>query len=1076
MNLISFTPLLTLGKALFSKRLFRFLFYILGSILSLFLLIIFLLLVRLSFSPINLDFLTPDIEANLNIPQVGIKGKISQTQLVWREWTSPFEIELQKVYLQKDANPNWLEIDHVGIALRLLRLMMGEVSLKQVRFHNPYILLEKQEDGGFSLGLGKNKPEEDFSLKELLPFLALGGSSTALGKLNDLSSISVIDAHIQLSNSKENQTWQLPKASFLLKRENSGFEFSIKLIPHQGSGSLILTLDHQLGSSRVDASLKLKNISIEKLFENKGISICSPQTEITTLDDFLNFLQCWDLSLNGKINLAFKPETYEIIDAKGDVTLGKGSVDLSIAKILPLPLQSGDISFTLTSGAFLLKKVALISDSMKLNVMGEIKAKSSFFLTNFFDGIDAITLQGEMEDLPLDHIAALWPQNVSINAREWITKNLHVGLMTEATFSLKAHKEETGFSVNELKGTLKGKDAEISYLEGMPPAQNVSVQGTFDKKSFDFTLFSGNIDYIEVEKGHVLISGLDTGKEALSLEIETEGSLSNILKVIDNKPLEYASYGGVDPKKVKGEGSINLKMNFPLINNLKFKDIKITASGKFQKVSLERQITTNLKAQLMQGDLSFNLTQDKLEIKGKGVLNKLPATLLYTHYFKNQNPNEIEIQVDTKASFDDFKRLGFDYTEYAQGPTNTQLTYQRTTTGQNKVAIDLDTTAADLVFQPLGWEKKPGEESRISFIFLIDNEKLSKINPIQFTSPTYSFLGDVFFDNGGEWEQIHLSDFKGPFTDTQVNIQKLGQNAYEIGFKGRSVNLENILKLLDDDTKKQEHPPTHLKLSADVGALRLGEDRVFNSINGFANLFIVGNDTYWKEVHFTAQAGQGTANKGQMSQVSGGISFDLHAPQGEMQSLEVRANDAGIFLKNLDIYQGIKGGYITIKAKRKNQGPFSGIFKMKNFDALEVPVLAQFAALLSPMGIANLLSGGHTLSMESFECSFEFGDEFVKVQKGIGKSMSLGFTVDGNLNRKKRLFSLKGNVIPARFLNSILSNIPIIGPLLNGGEGQGMFAISYTVTGAFDTPEISLNPLTALAPGFIRNLFTFSDD
>lgn len=1065
-----------MGKALFSKRPVCLLLYTLGSVFSLFLLIIFLLLVRLSFSPINLDFLTPDIEANLNIPQVGIKGKISHTQLVWREWTSPFEIELQKVYLQKDENPNWLEIDHVGVALRLIRLMIGEVSLKQVRFHNPYILLEKQEDGGFSLGIGQNKPEEDFSLEKLLPFLALGGSSAALGKLNDLSSISIIDAHIHLSNSKENQTWQLPKTSFLLKRENSGFEFSINIVPHQGSGSLILTLDHQLGSSRIDTSLKFKDISIEKLFETKGISICSPQAEITTLDDFLNFLQCWNLPLNGKINLAFKPETYEIIDAKGDVTLGNGSVDLSVAKILPLPLQSGDLSFSLTSEAFLLKKAILISDSMKLNIMGEIKAKSPFFLTHLFDGVNAVTLQGEMEDLHLDHIAALWPQDVATNAREWVTKNLHVGLITEAIFSLKGHKEETGFSIDELNGTLKGKDAEISYLEGMPPAQNVSIQGTFDKKSFDFTIFSGNVDYVEVEKGHVLISGLDTEKEALSLEIETEGSLSNVLKIIDNKPLKYASYGGVDPKKVKGEGRINLKINFPLMNDLKFKDVKIAASGKFQKVSLEKQITKTLDAQLTKGDLSFNITQDKMEIKGNGVLNKLPATLFYAHFFKDQNPNEIEIQVDTKASFDDFKRLGFDYTEYAQGPTNTKLTYQRTTEGQNKVAIDLDVTAASLAFQPLGWEKMPGEESRLSFILLMENEKLSKINPIRFTSPTYSFLGEALFDNSGEWEQIHFSDFKGPFTNTQVNIQKLGQNAYEVGFNGQSVNLENILKLLDDDTKKQEHPPTHLKLSADVGTLRLGEGRIFNSINGFANLFIVGNDTYWKEVHFTAKAGQGTANKGHMSQVSGGISFDLHAPQGEMQVLEVRANDAGTLLKNLDIYQGIKGGYITIKASRKNQGPFSGSFKMKNFDALEVPVLAQFAALLSPMGIANLLSGGHTLSMESFGCSFEFGEELVKIQKGIGKSMSLGFTVDGKLDRKKRLFSLKGNVIPARFLNSILSNIPIIGSLLNGGEGQGMFAISYTVTGSFDNPEISLNPLTALAPGFIRNLFTFSDE
>jgi hypothetical protein len=1076
MNKLNFTPLLAMGKALISKKPVRLFLYTLGSVFSLILLIIFLLLARLSFSPINLDFLTPDIEAHLDIPQVGIKGKISHTQLVWREWTSPFEIELQKVFLQKDENPSWLEIDHVGISLRLSHLMIGEISLKQVRFYDPYILLEKQEDGGFSLGLGKNKPEEDFSLEELLPFLALGGSNAALGKLNDLSRVSIINANIQLNNTKESKAWKLPKTSFFLKRKNSGFEFSLKLTPQQGTGSLTLNLDHHLGSSRIDTSLKFKNISFEKLFESKGVSICSPQTEISTLDDFLNFLQCLDLPLNGRINLAFKPETYEIIDVKGDVTLGKGSFDLSLAKLLPLPLQSGEISFSLTPEAFLLNKVALISDSMKLNVMGEVKAKSPFTLTNLFEGVSSVSFQGQMEDLPLNHIAALWPQEFATNAREWVTKNLREGLMTEATFLLKGHKENEEFLVDELKGAIKGEDAEIHYLEGMPPAQNVSVQGTFDKRSFNFTVFSGNVDYVEVEKGQVLITGLDTDKEALSLELTTQGSLSSIIDIIDHKPLEYASYAGIDPKKVKGEGSIHLKMNFPLINDLTFKDVKMTALGKFQKVSLERPITKTLNAQLTQGDLSLNLTQDKMEIKGKGVLNKLPSTLFYSQYFKNQNPNEIEIQADTEASFDDFKRLGFDYTEYARGLTKTKLTYLRTKEGQNNVILDLDTTAAHLIFQPLDLEKKPGKESRLSLTLLMENEKLSKITNISFTSPKYSLLGDVLFDDSGEWKQIHFSDLKGPFTDTQVNIQKLSQNAYEIGFKGQSVNLEKFLKLLENDTEKKNHPPTHLKLSAEVGALRLGEDRTFNNINGFANVFIEGNDTFWREIHFTAQAGQGTANKGQMSGVAGGISLDLHAPQGNNQALEVRANDAGVFLKNLDIYKGIRGGYITIKAARENQGPFIGTFKMKDFDALEVPVLAQFAALLSPMGIANLLSGEGALSLERFDCSFEFGEEFVKIQKGIGKSMSLGFTTDGKLDRKNRLFSLKGNVIPARFLNSILSNIPIIGSLLNGGEGQGMFAIAYTVTGSFDNPEVSLNPLTALAPGFIRNLFTFSDE
>ena len=109
--------------------------------------------------------------------------------------------------------------------------------------------------------------------------------------------------------------------------------------------------------------------------------------------------------------------------------------------------------------------------------------------------------------------------------------------------------------------------------------------------------------------------------------------------------------------------------------------------------------------------------------------------------------------------------------------------------------------------------------------------------------------------------------------------------------------------------------------------------------------------------------------------------------------------------------------------------------------------------------------------MDKFETDFEFSEKLITVQKGIGKSISLGFTVEGKLDRFSRTYSLKGNIIPARFINSILNNIPLIGPLISGGEGEGLIAIAYSVNGSFEKPEIALNPLSALAPGFIRKLF-----
>jgi hypothetical protein len=42
---------------------------------------------------------------------------------------------------------------------------------------------------------------------------------------------------------------------------------------------------------------------------------------------------------------------------------------------------------------------------------------------------------------------------------------------------------------------------------------------------------------------------------------------------------------------------------------------------------------------------------------------------------------------------------------------------------------------------------------------------------------------------------------------------------------------------------------------------------------------------------------------------------------------------------------------------------------------------------------------------------------------------------------------------------------------LTGGEGEGLLAVTYHMTGDLGDPEVSVNPLSALAPGFLRGLF-----
>jgi len=1071
-NKLNITLPAFIRKGLLAKKWVRLPLEVFGSILALVFVILLLLLGRLSMGPINLDFLTPEIEAVFIAPKVGLSAKIEHTRLVWREWKRPFEIELVNVNLKKDQNPNWLKIEHIGVSLKLYRLLMGDISLKQLRLYRPHILLEKDEQGEFSLEFGEKTPDQEFSFKELAPLLALGESNASLGKLNELKRISIIEADIILKDDAEGLQWDLPKCTFVLRRKTNGFRADLTFFAGDRKGSLTLGIDHKLNSSRFDIYADFNYIPLKSLIENDRPILGKSTPDSIGIDDILNFMQHLDIPLNGTARVALYPETFQIIEGICDVDIGRGELDLSVAQFHPLPINSGNISFSLSPQGIDLKNASILSEEMLLHLSGKLYSESSpLLLTKLLDTGQQLEINGKIEDLFLDHLAAIWPQDIAKHAREWLTQNLRKGTIQKTEFSLKGHGSETGLVIDDLNGTIEGNNAEITYLTGLPPAHNVKATATFDKKGFDIKVLSGEVLGIKLDEGHVSINDLDSNNESITIDIKAKGPLPDVLEVINHKPLEYASYGGIDPKKTKGGGSVNMHIDFPLLRDLQFKDVKIALDGTFNKVEVERKITDTLTAEVKKGEFNIALTHEIMIIKGKGDLNNLPSILTYTHDFKNSKPYQLQIEIQTHATFDDFSRFGFDYREFAKGPTNAKMTFTLEHDEKSRLIVDLDTTPANLSFPPLEWVKKNGEKGHLSFALVFKDGQLSKMKDILMTSPSYSLKGDILFGTQKSWSAIHLSELKGPHTDTQVTLHNLPGNNYEATFKGHRMDVEKFLDYINAGPNDTNHAPTKIKLQADVGELRMGAGKVFKSVHSTAELFLQGKDHTWKEVHFRAKAGEGTVYKGDMANVSGGIVFDIKPGANNTQTLEVRANDAGQFLKNLSIYEEIKGGYITIKALRQNNGPFVGVFKLKKFDVAKIPLLARFAALLSPMGIANLFSQNETISMDRFECDFELSDAQVIVKNGIGKSMSLGFTVEGKLDRLRRIFSLKGNIVPARFINSILNNIPLIGPLISGGEGEGIFGIAYTVKDSFDNPQISLNPLSALAPGFIRRIF-----
>ena len=86
----------------------------------------------------------------------------------------------------------------------------------------------------------------------------------------------------------------------------------------------------------------------------------------------------------------------------------------------------------------------------------------------------------------------------------------------------------------------------------------------------------------------------------------------------------------------------------------------------------------------------------------------------------------------------------------------------------------------------------------------------------------------------------------------------------------------------------------------------------------------------------------------------------------------------------------------------------------------------------------------------------------------------LGATASGTVNLPGGKMALSGTFIPAFGINNIAGAIPLIGTILGGGRDEGLVGITYKLFGPLGEPKLSMNPMSAIAPGIFRKIFEYN--
>jgi hypothetical protein len=117
------------------------------------------------------------------------------------------------------------------------------------------------------------------------------------------------------------------------------------------------------------------------------------------------------------------------------------------------------------------------------------------------------------------------------------------------------------------------------------------------------------------------------------------------------------------------------------------------------------------------------------------------------------------------------------------------------------------------------------------------------------------------------------------------------------------------------------------------------------------------------------------------------------------------------------------------------------------------------------------VSSGEPLTFDHMVVPFAVASNQFYVNNASINGPILGVTMRGHIDFGHDTLSLSGTYIPLYGVNSVLGGFPLIGDILNGPRNEGMFGITFAVQGRTSNPDVAVNPMSLLAPGFLRQAF-----
>lgn len=991
---------------------------------------------RLSEGPIKVDFLTPYVKSSLSTLPAGWSVELGQTFVDWEGDQGTLRIRASDVGFVNAASQKVLSIPQVAFTIHGDALLAGRVEPRDVWAEDVNLVLTRSPDNEWRMGTASAAvaPEQPGAVQRSLADLATdlfgrGDAAEGGGVLGRLRLFTLSNVELSVVDEVNGRVYKMDGHRIWLRGLDGDVSLRADLDVSTREQRLPLRTEliYRPAGNAVSGSVRVGEIGLADL--NRALG--GPELLAN-----MNFPVSGEARFGVSKAEGMSPVQLSL---KG----GGGNLDLPGRIAGPLPVSSISLEGVLQPDGRSLDIAELVYDA------GDFTATSKGRVALQDDGpvIDMIITS---DRTPLVRVPAYWPVNHGRKIRAWIADNVGAGVArnVEAIVALRPEMFSLPYPPAEaFEVSFEFEDGQVRLPVPFDPLTAASGRLRVSGSELDLAVTSGMIGNVGVSDGSISIPQFSASPPLLSADFATTGTIAETIEAVVRGPIAERREDLDQLFAVGGQAAVRINLTMPVSEQAKIDDARFAAQANLTEI-----VADGLLAGLpVRADkLTLKVDNGGAEVSGAVRSERSFLDINWIERFEGARAGARQVAFNGVIGLADAVKAGLPIGGFASGSAGVTGTLSIAGSGEMAGELSADLTSVEVDVDELGWRKPLRTPARLAFRHRIDADGGVRFDGLNVEAPDLVIEGDLGVSPEGRLTDGRFERFDIAGSAVSLVVRPKPEGPWDVQMTGERLDLRPWL--------------------ADLRQRESG----FEGLDAASLDIAVGSLVFSDSMRIDDAVGQVTVSEpypvGDLRGLLNGQAGILIEANNDANgwNISLQSSNAGEVLSSLGLGEALNRGRLSVNAVTLDGSLIKGLARIEDFTLRETPTFARLLSLASFTGIGESLSG-RGLSFSLAEAPFVYINDRLEIRKGRMAGPSVGMTSEGYYDTANDELRFVGNLIPAYSISEVLGKIPLLGAILGGD--QGLFGVTYLVQGKSSGPEVRVNPLSALAPGILRQMF-----